>query len=130
MDWASLVLRFGIGVMFAAHGLQIAFGLFGGPGIKGFAQMLGKMGFAPGIFWALVVAIVQLGGGLFLTAGLFVRICAYLLLIHMVVAVLKVHLAKGFFLSSGGFEYNFIIICALIAVIILGPGKYSIIQRF
>jgi DoxX. len=37
-DLAILVLRLALGIMFAAHGMQVAFGSFGGPGIKGFSE--------------------------------------------------------------------------------------------
>jgi putative oxidoreductase len=130
MDWAILVLRLGLGVMFAAHGLQKVFGLLGGPGIQGFSQMLSGLGFAPAIFWAYVAACVELVGGLCLVLGMFVRTSSLLLLILIVVAALKVHVAKGFFLSNGGFEYTFIIACVCIALMMLGAGKFGIIKKF
>jgi len=40
-----------------------------------------------------------------------------------------VHLAKGFFLSNGGFEYVFVIISVCIALIIIGGGKFSIFKK-
>ena len=48
----------------------------------------------------------------------------------MVVAVLKVHLKKGFFMHAGGFEYNFVLICICIALMITGAGKYSLLNKF
>lgn len=130
INWASLVLRIGLGIMFMAHGLQKTFGLFGGPGPKGFSEMLSGLGFAPAIFWAYLAAYVELIGGLCLILGFLVRTSASLLLILIVVATLKVHLTKGFFLSSGGFEYNFIIISICIALMLMGPGKYGINSKF
>jgi len=130
MDWASLILRIGLGVMFMAHGLQKVFGLFGGPGIKDFSQMLSGLGFVPAVFWANVAAYVELLGGLCLVLGFLVRSSAVLLFILILVATYKVHFTKGFFLSAGGFEYTFIISCALIALLLLGSGKFSISNRF
>lgn len=126
MDWASLVLRLGLGVMFMAHGLQKTFGLFSGPGMQGFRQMLAGLGFVPAGFWAYLGAYTELLGGAFLILGLFTRGSAALLLVFMLVAILKVHLSKGFFLSSGGFEYPFIIICSLAALLILGGGNFAL----
>lgn len=129
MNWASLILRIGLGIMFMAHGLQKAFGAFSGPGIKGFSQMLSGLGFVPAVFWAYVATYVELLAGLCLILGLLVRSSAVLLLILMSVAIYKVHLANGFFMPSG-FEYVFIIACALIALFFLGAGKFSISNKF
>ena len=130
MNIAILVLRLCLGAVFVAHGLQAAFGLFGGPGVEGFSKMLSGMGFAPALFWAYVGAYTELVGGLFLVFGIFTRIAALFILIFMAVAVLKVHLSHGFFIQTGGYEYNFVIICVCIALIILGGGKFSITKKF
>ena len=129
-NFASLVLRLGLGIMFMAHGLQKAFGAFGGAGIEGFAKMLSGLGFQPAVFWAYLAAYAELIGGLFLILGLFVRSSAALLLIVISVAAAKVHITKGFFLKSGGFEYNFIIIAICVALMLLGPGKFGITRKF
>jgi len=130
VDLGILVLRVCLGIMFAAHGAQKAFGLFGGPGVKGFSEMLSGLGFSYPLFWAYLAAYTEVIGGIFLVLGLFTRGSAALLFILMAVAIIKVHLAKGFFLSQGGFEYAFIIASVCIALILLGPGKFSIINRF
>jgi putative oxidoreductase len=130
MDLASLVLRLGLGVMFVAHGLQMCFGLYKGPGVAGFAKMLGNMSVMPALFWSYVASYTCLIGGACLILGLFTRFAIIPLIIFMIVAVSKVHLAKGFFLSNGGYEYNFIILCALIALFIIGAGKFSITDKF
>ncbi|PIQ87696.1 MAG: DoxX family protein [Candidatus Omnitrophica bacterium CG11_big_fil_rev_8_21_14_0_20_43_6] len=127
-DWGILVLRLGIGIMFAAHGLQKAFGFFGGPGIANFAQTLSGLGFIPGIFWAYVVAYAELLGGVSLIIGLFTRSASGMLLVLITTAAIKVHLAKGFFLSGGGFEYTFVIAAACLALILLGSGKFNIFK--
>lgn len=129
MDYALLVLRLGLGVMFTAHGLQMALGKFGGPGVKGFAGMLANLGFSPAMFWSYIACYTVLIGGICLILGLFTRISAALLLIFILVAAFKVHLAKGFFLMSGGYEYNFIIACVCAALIISGGGKFSILRK-
>ena len=126
---ASLVLRFCLGAIFIAHGLQKAFGLFAGPGIEGFAKFLGSLGFAPAVFWSYTAAYIELIGGLFLLLGIFTRISSSFILAFIAVATIKVHLSKGFFASAGGFEYNLLIIGACIALIALGPGKYAVSDK-
>lgn len=130
MDLAILVLRVALGIMFAAHGLQKAFGLFGGPGIGGFSEMLSGLGFSQSVLWAYIAAYTELLGGTFLCLGVFTRGCAALLLVLMVVATRKVHFSKGFFLAQGGFEYPFIIAAVCVALILLGPGRFSIVKFF
>lgn len=129
INWVSLILRFCMGVVFTAHGLQKTFGAFAGPGISGFANSLGNLGFSPPLFWAYFAAYLEFVGGLFLLLGIATRVASSLLFILMVIAVLKVHLAKGFFLSGGGFEYNFVIACGLLCLIILGSGKFGITKK-
>lgn len=128
-QWASLPLRVGLGIIFIAHGLQKAFGMFSGPGIEGFSKMLAGLGFMPSIFWAYLVAYIELIGGVFLILGILTRLTSGLLFIIMATAVLKVHLGKGFFLSSGGYEYSLFIALASLSLTILGGGKLSIIKK-
>ncbi|MFC1514851.1 DoxX family protein [Candidatus Omnitrophota bacterium] len=128
-NWAALPLRLGLGIMFMAHGLQKAFGLFGGSGIEKFAGMLSGMGFAPAAFWAYLVAYIELIGGLFLIIGLCTRISAALLLSVMAVAAIKVHLPNGFFMGSGGVEYIFVISAACVSLLVSGGGKLSITKK-
>jgi len=130
MDIALFLLRFSMGILFVAHGSQKVFGAFGGGGISNFSAMLSGLGFNPPLFWAYLAGYVELLGGLFLLAGFLTRTSAALLFILIIVATLKVHLTKGFFLSNGGFEYNFVITCVLLAILIAGPGKFSLIKKF
>jgi putative oxidoreductase len=128
-NWASLPLRFGLGVIFLAHGLQKAFGAFGGPGMEGFTKFLSSLGFTPPPLWAYIAAYTELIGGLCLLLGLGTRIASGLLCVLITVATIKVHLAKGLFLSAGGFEYNLLILCGCVSLIILGPGTLSLTRK-
>ncbi|MFA5355987.1 MAG: DoxX family protein [Candidatus Omnitrophota bacterium] len=128
-DLAVFILRLAIGVVFSGHGLQKAFGLFGGPGINAFSGMLSGLGFAPALLWAYAVAYIELIAGVFLIAGLFTRVSSLLLIIIMVVAAVKVHLRNGFFLQNGGFEYIFVLTCALLAILINGAGSFSFSKK-
>jgi len=124
-DLASVPLRFGLGIMFLFHGLQKAFGLFGGSGIQKFSDMLMGLGFPNTMFWAYFVAYLEITGGILLIVGLLTRFSAFALAVLMVVAAVKVHLPNGFSFMKGGFEYNFIIVCACLALSLLGGGEFS-----
>jgi len=128
LDWGILVLRLGVGIMFLAHGLQMAFGLFGGPGVNGFSKMRSGLGFVPAIFWSYLASYTVFFGGVFLILGIMTRPAAGLLLIFILTALVKVHLSKGFFLSAGGSEYTFVIASACLALILIGPGKFTIFR--
>lgn len=130
VDIGILILRCGLGVMFFAHGLQLAWGKFGGPGIEGFSKMLGGLGFNSPLLWAYLGGYTTLLGGLLLILGVFTRRASLFLLIFISVATVKVHLSKGFFITNGGYEYNFIIAICCLTLIIMGSGKYSLLNKF
>ena len=129
LDWGILVLRLALGIMFVAHGLQMVFGFFGGPGVKGFSLMLSGLGFVPATLWAYIACYTVLIGGFLVIVGVQTRLVAALLLIFILTAGIKVHLNKGFFLSNGGFEYTFIIAAICLALILLGPGKFNLFNK-
>ncbi len=128
-NWATLPLRLGLGVVFMAHGAQKAFGMFDGPGIAGFSKMLSGLGLAPAEPLAYLVAYIELLGGLCLILGIFTRVAASLIFAVMAVALLKVHLTKGFFLMNGGYEYAFVILTACLSLMISGPGALSVTKK-
>ncbi len=129
-DVALLALRLGVGIIFVAHGFQKLFGLFGGSGLQGVAGMLKSMGFAPPLFWAVVLGLGETLGGIFLILGFLPRIGAALIAVVMLVAIAKVHLARGFFAAQGGLEYPFLILMSCLALIISGAGRLSFFNRF
>ena len=56
---------------------------------------------------AILVALGEFFGGLFLVIGLFSREASVVIIIIMIGAIVTVHWKNGFFLSQQGFEYNF-----------------------
>jgi putative oxidoreductase len=44
----------------------------------------------------------------------------------MLVAIVTVHLSKGFFVSNGGYEYPLILAIAALTFAITGPGQISL----
>lgn len=130
LNLAILTLRLCLAVVFIGHGLQVAFGLFGGSDISGFSEMLVSLGFKAPMVWAYVAAYTQLIAGLFLILGFLTRFAAFSLFIFMLVAMLKVHISKGFFMQTGGFEYNFVLICICIALMLSGSGKFAMTPKW
>jgi len=132
-DLGPLCLRVAVGIIFIAHGSQKLFGLFGGGGLQATAQGFAQMGFQPGLFWATVAGCTEFFGGLGVLLGVATRLAALLLGIFMLVAMVKVHLPNGFFLNfmltpgvGHGIEYNVALLGACLALVLGGPGKYSL----
>jgi putative oxidoreductase len=120
-NWALLITRVVVGVVFAAHGGQKLF-QFGITGIEGGFQAMGIP--LPEIS-APVVTLVEFLGGIALAAGAFARVASLLLAIDMLGAMMLVHISNGFFLPQG-FEYTLVLMAISVGFVITGAGAYSI----
>jgi putative oxidoreductase len=124
IDVSLLLSRIIVGTVFTAHGAQLLFGAWGGPGIHDAVQRLG-------VGWVgYLVVIGQFFGGLGLFFGFLSRFSAASLIIIMIGAIVRVHWPNGFFLSyvdpsKNGFEYNLALIGLLLPILICGPGRFS-----
>jgi putative oxidoreductase len=123
---AALALRVPVGIIFAAHGAQKLFGWFGGYGLDGTGQFFGSIGLTPGYLMALLAGLAEFIGGLALVAGVLVRPAAAALAFTMLVAIFAVHFSKGFFMSSGGYEYALALFAASVALLLSGGGRLSV----
>lgn len=120
-DLAPLFLRVVTGLVFAMHGWQKL--QMGVPGVAGF---LGGLGFpAPELFAVLLIA-AELGGGILLIIGAYTHWVAKMLAFVSLVALLTVHVSKGFFVSEGGYEFILLLLAASISVMVTGAGKWSV----
>jgi putative oxidoreductase len=123
--WAPLVLRVVAGIIFAAHGSQKLFGWFGGYGLDGTGQWMDSVGLAPGHLMALLAGSAEFFGGLLLILGLLVRPAALVLAVTMVVAIAKVHVSHGLFLTNNGYEYALALLAISVALVLSGAGRVS-----
>ena len=126
MNLGFLVLRLAVGLTLAAHGTQKLFGWFGGPGLGATGQFFTVLGFPPGRRHALMAALGETVGGVFLAAGLATPAAVAIVVSVMLVAVVTVHLGKGFFTQNGGYEYPLVLTAAAVTVAFTGPGSLSI----
>lgn len=124
-DLGLLILRLALGGVFVAHGAQKLFGVLGGPGPDGFAQMLQGMGFRESATLSLVTGVTELGGGALLVLGLFTPLAAAGLVGVMVNAV-ALQFGAGFFASSGGVEYEVVLGCLGLGLLFTGPGRVAL----
>lgn len=120
------MIRLTAGLLLVPHGSQKLFGWFGGKGMEATAQFFASAGFEPGYFWALLVALTEFVGGLFLALGFLTRPAAAAIATFMAVAVTQIHWPNGFFWTDKGFEYPLMWGIVALAFVILGGGRYSI----
>lgn len=121
-----LILRLVIGLTIAAHGAQKLFGWWGGPGMTGWTQSVRRLRIRPASLWAWVAALSEFGGGLLVALGLLWPVGNFAIAGTMLVAIATVHLAKGFWVTKGGFEFNLTLIAAAATLALTGPGPYSL----
>src|SRR5258708_37843450 len=95
-----LILRGVFGLAMAAHGSQKLLGWFGGAGLKGWTGHVEALGFRPAPWWALVAALSEFGGRLFVALGLLTPFAAAAVIGAMLIAAVLV-LPKGFFCGFG-----------------------------
>ena len=126
MDIGIVLLRLTVGLVLAAHGAQKVFGWFGGHGLDGTGVFMEAMGFRPGRRHALAAGLVEVVGGLLLAVGFLTPLGAALVASVMLVAVATVHWKNGFFVMSGGYEYNLVIGAAAVSIAFTGPGALSV----
>jgi putative oxidoreductase len=134
--YGPAVLRLAVGAIFIAHGAQKLFGAWGGGGPVGTAEFFSQVGLSPAYPLALLVGVVELIGGLMLVVGAFTVVAALALTATMAVAVWKVHLPNGFFMNwaltpnqGHGYEFNLVLIAALVTLMLTGAGAFSLDGR-
>jgi len=131
---ALLIARLTLGLVFFPHGAQLALGWFGGYGFSG------TMGFFTGMLHipaplAFLAIAAEFAGSLGLIFGLLGRVAAFGIAANMIVAIVMVHAANGFFMNwygtqkGEGFEYHLLALGLALIVILYGAGKASI-DRF
>jgi putative oxidoreductase len=126
MDTGLLIIRLIIGLTFAAHDTQKLFGWFGGHGIAGTGGWFESIGMKPGKALAITAGLAELIGGLLFAGGVFLWIAAILIIGSMLVAIVKVHGANGYWVTQNGYEYNMALIVIALGVAMIGAGDYSL----
>ena len=126
MDPARLAARGIIGGLFVGHGMQKLAGWFGGPCIEGTEQMMHALEMEPARRNAIAAGAVETAGGAMIVAGVATPLAAAGLVGTMITAIRKVHLSNGPWVTEGGYEYNLVLIAALLALTEAGPGAPSV----
>ncbi len=121
------ILRAVVAVVFAAHGAQKLFVQH----LPAVAQSMAHLGVPVPPAAAVVVTLVEFVGGILMLLGLFVRAVGALIAFEMLVAMLLVHLPRGFFNThpgtpgGPGIEFPLVLLCVNLALVFLGAGAWS-----
>ena len=125
VDLATLILRLALGVIMVSHGI---------PKIKK-REVLGKKwndhyGVPKATIW--LTGILQIVGGLALLVGLFTSLTSLVLTLDMLAAlficIFNSHHREPFnsVTPVKGWDVNLLLVASLIAVLLLGGGKWSL----
>lgn len=119
---AFAAMRVVVGIMFLMH-VSFKFKI-GAAAVA--ANIMAKNGLEPALLFAYVTMALEVVGGVCLILGLLTRFFAAATAIEMALALLFVHLAKGYGAGGGGYEYVLLIGVVLFAIAMHGGGRYSL----
>ncbi len=131
---APVVLRFALAAVMLPHGVQKAFGWFGGYGWEGTMGFLTESIGMPAVFAASVI-LLELLGPILLLVGLGTRLVGVGFVGLMIGAITTVHAQHGLFMNwSGtqqgeGIEYHILLIGGALALVLTGGGRWSVDGR-
>ena len=74
----------------------------------------------------LPIALAEFIGGIFLITGVLTRITASIFSIIILGAIFHIRWENGFFISEGGWEWDLVMLAAVLSIIVAGPGRISI----
>jgi putative oxidoreductase len=125
VDFSLLVLRWAVGAVFLAHGINH---IYGGGKIAGTGRWFESLGMRPGIVHAWVASLTEVGAGALLLVGLLTPLAAAGVVGTMVVAWITNHRGNGFFIfrPGEGWEYVMTLTACGLALSGLGAGEWSL----
>jgi putative oxidoreductase len=127
--WATFPIRMALGSIMFAHGAQKVLGVWGGKGFNAWIAGTAPMDLRPSWFWLGASAFSEFFGGACVLIGLFTRPAAFFIACTMAVAIAGFHWNRGFFLTQGGFEFAFALLCMAVTLMMLGGGNASVDSR-
>jgi len=109
-------IRAALGSIFLVHSLKKF--------DPGWQDWLIQMGLPPEM--QLPIALAEFIGGIMLLVGVLTRITASIFSIIVLGAIFHIRWENGFFVSEGGWEWDLVMLAALLSIIVAGPGRVSI----
>ena len=115
-DIAHWGIRASIGAIFIVHSLKKF--------DPSWQEWLISIGIPPEM--QLPIALAEFIGGIFLVTGVLTRITGAVFSVILLGAIFHIRWENGFFVSKGGWEWDLIMLAAVLAIMVAGPGRISI----
>ena len=74
----------------------------------------------------LPIALAEFIGGILLIVGVLTRVTGGIFAIILLGAIFHIRWENGFFVSKGGWEWDLVMLAAVLAIIVVGPGRISV----
>ncbi|TDO71263.1 putative oxidoreductase [Flavobacterium chryseum] len=113
----NLLLRVATAIILLSHSVV---GIFNN-GINDFGNLyLNQIGFAPfGLFLAWSIKLSHIIAAILLLLNKYVKLAGFVTIFVLIMGIILVHSQEGWFVVGGGrngVEYNFLLICVLLAI--------------
>ena len=109
-------IRASIGVIFIVHSLKKF--------DPSWQEWLVGIGIPPEM--QLPIALAEFIGGVCLITGILTRITGAIFSVILLGAIFHIRWENGFFVSQGGWEWDLVMLAAVLSIIAAGPGRISI----
>ena len=109
-------IRASIGAIFIVHSLKKF--------DPSWQEWLMSIGLPPEL--QIPIALAELVGGILLIIGVLTRITGSVFAVILLGAIFHIRWENGFFVSKGGWEWDLVMLAAVLAIIVVGPGRASI----
>ena len=119
--WGFLPIRCVVALVFLMHGGQKVLYF----GVAGVADMLTKLGFVYPTFFAVLLMVIEVAGGIAILIGWQARAAGLVLAIEMAIAIYVARLGGGFF-TPYGFEFELTLLGACLTLAAVGAGGASV----
>ncbi len=74
----------------------------------------------------LPIALAEFIGGILLVVGVLTRVTGSIFAVISLGAIFHIRWENGFFVSQGGWEWDLVMLAAVLTIIAAGPGRVSI----
>ena len=74
----------------------------------------------------LPIALAEFIGGILMIIGALTRVTGSVFAVILLGAIFHIRWENGFFVSQGGWEWDLVMLAAVLAIIVAGPGRISI----